>query len=515
MNVRYPTIALLLAVGIGLVAWGSSGSLRADDRLPERPNIVVFLVDDMGWQDTSVAFGPTTTEWNKSYRTPNMERLAREGVLFTDAYAACCVCSPTRTSLMTGRSPARTRITNWTSGLKKMDGNRLMTCPPDWRMAGLQPEDGFPKLPGLLAELGYVTIHSGKAHFGAASSKGADPTNLGFQVNIAGSRHGSPAGYHPNPKWLQNHPGLEAYQGTQINLNDAITLEANKAVNRALQQGKPFFLHLAHYAVHAPIQAIPPYVDRYRAAGLPDPEARYASLIESMDASLGAVLANLQQQGVLRSTVILFLSDNGGLSNHSRATTGGRFVLDRHNTPLRAGKGCAYEGGTRIPMIAWWPGHFPAAKRVSNPVITMDLFDTVLELAGMSTDAIDALDSDGQSLAALLHSGHESDGPAADRPLFWHYPHQWYGDIGKGDGIEPHSSVRAGRHKLYYFYSDRRWELYDLEADLSETQDLVRTEPEVAARLAALLVERMRSVEAQLPIDRKSGAAVPFPSFSP
>lgn len=475
----------------------------------QRPNLIVFLVDDMGWQDTSVPFAAEPTYWNRTYRTPNMERLAAMGCVFTDAYAACCVCSPTRTALLSGRYPARTHITNWVSTVTKRDGNHLHSCPPDWCAAGLQPNDGHPKLPAILADDGYRTIHAGKAHFGAAGTDGADPCRLGFQVNIGGSHAGSPSGYYPTPGWRDRHPGLEAYLDQDIDINAAITIEANKEIDRAVADGTPFFLHLAHYAVHTPIQAIRPFVDRYDQAGLPPVEARYASMIESMDASLGRILDNLVEEKILDNTFILFLSDNGGLSNHTRATTGGPYVLDGHNRPIRSGKGAAYEGGTRTPMIVYWPRIVRAGSRSSLPVITTDVLPTLLSVAGVPDSLRPEGALDGIDLTPILRG--ESDGDR-QRPLFWHYPHQWYRDIGVGDGIEPYSSVRRGRWKLYYFYSDRRWELYDLQADLGEERDVIKQEPGAAAELSRLLVSWLNDVGAQMPVDKSSGQAVPVPT---
>lgn len=504
------TNRLILALIVTATLSAANTKTRAAESA-DRPNIVVFLVDDMGWQDTSVPFGPEATYWNRTYRTPNMERLAAMGCVFTDTYAACCVCSPTRTSLLSGRYPARTRITNWTATVNKRDGNHLHACPPDWRAAGLQPDDGHPKLPRLLAAGGYRTIHAGKAHFGAAGTPGADPTKLGFQVNIGGSRHGSPAGYYPNPGWRQRHPGLEAYLDTDTDINAAITIEANKQIDRAVAERVPFFLHLAHYAIHTPIQAIRPYVGRYEKDGLPQVEARYASMIESMDASLGAILDKLAEKNVLDNTVVFFLSDNGGLSNHTRATTGGPYRLDGHNRPIRSGKGAAYEGGTRTPMIVYWPGVVKAGSRSAVPSVTVDILPTLLSVAGVPKDNWPRGPLDGVDLTPVLRGDVSGN---TERPLFWHYPHQWYRDIGVGDGIEPHSSVRRGRWKLYYFYSDRRWELYDLETDLEEKHEVLADHRAEARGLADLLIRWMREVDAQLPVEKATGRPVPMPQFS-
>jgi arylsulfatase A-like enzyme len=227
-----------------------------------------------------------------------------------------------------------------------------------------------------------------------------------------------------------------------------------------------------------------------------------------MDASLGAILDNLSASKVLDKTIIVFLSDNGGLSNHTRATTGDPYVLDGHNRPIRSGKGAAYEGGTRTPMIVYWPGVVKAGSRSDLPTITVDMLPTLLSMAGVPKEDRPPGPLDGVDLTPALRGLTAGD---AERPLFWHYPHQWYRDIGVGDGIEPHTSVRRGRWKLYYFYSDRRWELYDLKTDLGEAHNVLDDHRAEARALATLLVDWMKDVDAQLPVEKASGKPVPMP----
>jgi arylsulfatase A-like enzyme len=309
-----------------------------------RPNIILFLVDDLGWQDTSVPFWTDTTESNRLYRTPSMDRLAGEGMKFTQAYASA-VCSPTRISLMTGMNAARHRVKNWTlyrNGSTDAPDKSLDF--PVWNSNGLQPADSIERsvfattLPQILRDNGYYTIHCGKAHFGALTTPGANPLNLGFDVNIAGHAAGGPGsflgeknfgnaerGTHTLPWGV---PGLEKYHGDTIFLTEALTLEALSALEAALEKEKPFYLYVSHYAVHVPLEADVRFYQRYHDMGLEEPEARYASMIEGMDKSLGDIMKWIEEKQLEDNTIIIFMSDNGGLSAH------GREVYHTHTTGL-------------------------------------------------------------------------------------------------------------------------------------------------------------------------------------
>ena len=491
---------------------------NAERSTPARPNLVVFLVDNLGWQDVSLPLGEEPTPFNARYRTPTLERLAAGGVTFTNAYAASPVCTPTRTSLLTGRNPARTRITNWTL---RNDRAAQETGPksyplrsPEWRFGGLTPEDRT--LPAVLRDAGYRTAHVGKAHFGALGTAAADPTTLGFEINVAGHAAGAPGSFRGEDGYrgrgdrrVWDVPGLEAYDGTDLFLTDALTRESLAILDDFAADERPFFLHLSHYAVHVPLAGHSPYYERYLAEGLDEREAMYASMIEGVDASLAAVLARLEELGIADETIVVFLSDNGGLTYAARGKTPTGTGANTHNAPLRSGKGSAYEGGTRIPMVVGFADgaarDIDAGSRTAVPVITDDLFPTLLELARLTGAASGV---DGTSLVPLLE-GRGADFPI-DRSLCWHYPHKWGPD---GPGYDPFTSIRHGRHKLIHFYLDGSFELYDLESDLGETQNLVEDEPEVARALAAELAGWMREVDAQTPIVRETGRPLPVPAL--
>ena len=298
-------------------------------KAPSPLNVVVFIVDDLGWQDVSVAHHEDRTPFNDRYHTPNLERLAAEGVVLTDGYASAPVCSPTRTSLLTGCTPARTGITYWI-----LDKDSDTTAPnpllqaPAWRMNGLEPDSAL--LPQVLADRGYRTIHVGKAHWGAHGTPGSDPTRLGFEVNVAGHASGAPGSYRSRHHFMKSRsttdfsrsskwdvPGLEPFFDRDIYLTEALQERMVEEVDRSLTEGLPFFLHFAPYAVHTPIMANEAHLERYR--GLPPREAAYATMIESVDVALGHLLELLDERGVRDRTLVVFTSDNGGLSAHARA----------------------------------------------------------------------------------------------------------------------------------------------------------------------------------------------------
>ncbi len=489
----------------------------AVDAVPDRPNLILFIVDDMGWQDTSVPFHTERTPFNDRYRTPAMERLAAEGLVFTHAYAASPVCTPTRASILTGQNPARSRITNWTLRGDPSAKHPTLT-PPAWNRNGVTSDPATPlalhatTLAHHLHARGYRTIHCGKAHWGAIGTPGADPANLGFDVNIAGHAAGAPASYYGEDHYRKgdespwNVPGLETYHGTDVNLTEALTIEANRAIDDAVAAGEPFFMNMAHYAVHTPIMVDERFAERYRAMGLPPREVAYASMVEAMDKSLGDIVANLERHGVLDDTIIVFFSDNGGLSAHGRA---GR--AHTHNAPLRSGKGSAYEGGVRIPMIVRGPGVAAPGARTDAPAISDDLYPTFLTLGGVDPDVVDH-PIDGRDLTPLLRgdlAGGERDA-WNERPLVFHRPHQWGAG---GPGIHPCSALIRGPWKLIHFHATNRVELYNLDQDLGETNDLAERRPDLARELANELGARLRAMGAQMSIDKATGDPVPFPGW--
>jgi arylsulfatase A-like enzyme len=481
-----------------------------------KPNIVLFLVDDMGWQDTSVPFHTGVTELNRRYRTPNMERLARGGMKFTQAYA-CSVCSPTRVSLMTGLNAARHRVTNWTLRKNASNDRRHPTLAfPKWNVNGLSPVKGIERtvhakaLPAFLRDAGYRTIHVGKAHFGAIGTPGADPRNIGFDINIGGHAAGGPGSFLGTQNFSANWrkgdrvwdvPGLDKYHGKDIFLTEALTIEANRAVDQAVEDGKPFFLYMSHYAVHVPFAEDSRFYQKYRRAGLDHTESMYAAMVEGMDKSLGDILDNVQRHGLSDNTIVLFMSDNGGLSAHGR---GGK--PHSHNKPLSSGKGSAHEGGVRVPMIVHWPGVTKAGSISKQPVIIEDFFPTILEMAGLHDIQQVGGVIDGRSFVSLLRGEHDES--RGERPLFWHFPNNWGP---KGPGIGPSSSIRRGAWKLIYYYDTQRFELFNVEKDISEEHDLADDYSDMLDSLARELRSYLQEAEAQFPIDKNSGEPILIP----
>ncbi|MGV8138888.1 MAG: sulfatase [Mangrovibacterium sp.] len=479
-----------------------------------KPNIIVFLVDDMGWQDTSVPFWKQKTPLNEKFSTPAMERLASQGMKFTQAYA-CSVCTPSRVSLMSGMNAARHRVTNWTLDRNvSTDKQDDILQFPDWNLNGAQPADSIENsvcitaLPQLLKDNGYFTIHCGKAHFGTTGTPAANPSVLGFDINIAGHAAGAPATYQglknfgndenglPLNKWAV--PGLQKYHGQDIHLSEALTIEAKHALDSALAVHKPFFLYMAHYAVHTPIEADSRFYRKYLDRGYPEVEARYASMIEGMDKSLGDLMDYLEEKGIEENTIVLFMSDNGGLSAHTRAGE-----LHTHNKPLNSGKGSAYEGGIREPMIVKWPGVVKGGTRNDDPVIIEDFFPTILEMAGVSEWTSKQV-VDGVSFVQAL----KQEGNITGRDLFWHYPNKWGAE---GPGIGTTSSIRSGDWKLIYWYKDQHMELFNIKNDLGEQDNQAKQHPEIVKDLAKKLGNYLRKVDAQRPVLKESGKVVPWP----
>jgi arylsulfatase A-like enzyme len=490
-------------------------SCKKQNLTASKPNIIFFLVDDLGWQDTSVPFHKDTTHFNKTYHTPNMERLARQGMKFTQAYATC-VCSPTRISIMTGMNAARHRVTNWT--LKKdqiTDGKDSLLQVPNWNMNGLNITEGINNtvivntLPEILKRENYFTIHIGKAHFAAMDTPCANPINCGFDVNIAGHAAGAPGSYNGSTYFGNNKdgvpkndwavPGLEKYHGQDINLSEALTLEAKNILDTVIEKSQPFYLYMSHYAVHTPIQKDTRFFQKYLNVGLDSTEAKYASMIEGMDKSLGDLLDYLDEKRIADNTIILFMSDNGGLSAVAR---GGE--KHKHNAPLKSGKGSAYEGGILEPMLVKWPDKVQVNSVCHDYLIIEDFFPTILEMAGVENrKTIQTID--GHSFTPLLFQKKINN---INRPLFWHYPNIW-GPT--GPGIDAYSAVRLGDWKLVYFHKEQQFELYNLKNDLGEENNLVDINNEKRKELSVTLGDFLREVDAQMPIDKRTGLTIPWP----
>jgi len=469
-----------------------------------RPNIVLIVVDDMGWQDTSVPFHSSVTDLNRRYRTPAMERLAAEGAKLTDAHASA-VCSPSRVSLMTGMNASRHGVTNWTLHRDRSPDQRHPSLElPAWPLNGLAPSPGTPRtvvarcLPELLREAGYRTIHVGKAHFGARGTPGEDPRALGFDINVAGHAAGGPGSFLGEKGYgagwrggeaVWDVPGLEEHKAAGTYLTEALTLEAVQAVEGAVKERRPFFLHLAHYAVHAPWETDPRFAARYEAAGLKGRELALATMIEGVDKSVGDVLAALDRLGVAGDTLVILVSDNGAPAEVPR------------NLPLRGHKLSCHEGGSRVPALARWPGRIRAGLVDATPVLIEDLFPTVLEAAGVAFAGKVPQVVDGRSWVPHLTGGARL---PADRPLVFHFPNN-YGGQG------PFSALRLGDWRLVFHHATGALELYDLAADLGESRDLSASRPDKLRELAGVLSRELASRGALMPARRSDGTRVSLP----
>ena len=483
----------------------------------QRPNIILFLVDDMGWQDTSVPFWNRETLFNQLYETPNMERLAQQGMKFTQAYA-CTVSSPSRCSLLSGMNAARHRVTNWTLERDTpTDKDDSVIEIPAWHVNGMAQVPGVPaatqitSFVQILKDKGYHTIHCGKAHFGAVDTPGADPRHFGFDVNIAGHAAGGLASYlgkdnfgndaEDHPLAYNAVPDLEAYHGKDIFITEALTREALRALENNRASGKPFFLNMAHHAVHIPIQADHRFYQKYLDKGMDTTEAAYASMIEGMDKSLGDIMDWLEVKDLAENTIILFMSDNGGLSITNR---GG--VPNTHNVPLNSGKGSAYEGGIREPMIVSWPGVVAPNTQTQEFVIIEDFFPTILEMAGIRRyKTVQTVD--GISFVPILKG--EKQKHAESRCLYWNFPNLWRAPF--GPGIDATCSIREGDWKLIYYYRSGKKELFNIRENIGETDNCALAQPERVASLSAKLGRYLRSVNAQRPTFIATGLPVPWP----
>ncbi len=458
--------------------------------IAERPlNVVLIVIDDLGWTDTG-AYGSTF------YETPNIDRLAAEGVRFTQFYTASPVCSPTRASLMTGKHPARLDLTNWIGG----EQNGLLTQAEYIRRLPLEEVT----VGEAFRDAGYATGYVGKWHLGG---EGHLPAAQGFDFTFAVNHAGQPGSYFPpyeNPNWpITNVPDLEG------DLEDAyLTDRLTDVTLEFLQRHRdaPFFFVLSHYAVHTPLEAKPEIVARYeaRAEALPDigeagfaaehesetklrqDHPTYAAMIQSTDESAGRILAKLEELAIDDRTIVVFVSDNGGLSTLTRRS----FNQATANVPLRAGKGWLYEGGIRAPLIVKWPGRAEGQRVVDVPAQSSDLYPTLLQMAGLSPRL--AQHRDGVSLAGPMEGGSSPERP----DLFWHFPHY------HGSGNRPGAAVRAGDLKLIEWFEDGSVELYDLSEDLGETRDLADERPAVAEDLRGRLERWRESVGANMPTRR-------------
>ena len=456
---RILPLAFLFAIGL----------LPRVDAATDAPqtNVVLFLIDDLGWQDLG-CYG------SDYYQTPNIDRLARDGMRFTDGYAACNVCSPTRAAIMTGKYPARLLLTQWLPAGRWSHTKHKMR---EGRYVSNLPLEEI-TIAEALREAGYRTAFLGKWHLGTETYY--YPQHQGFDVNVGGRDYGAPGSYfYPfKGSWQIPTTGQTLYKESPLSgkkgdyLVDRLAEEAENFIRANAEQ--PFFLMLSHYAVHTPLQGKPNKVTRYakvakdQRQGKPD----YAAMVESVDESVGRVMRTLRELQLAERTLVIFTSDNGGFA---RATD---------NSPLRANKGSNYEGGLRVPVIIQWPGHAQAGTVSSEPVISPDFYPTILAATGQKLRPHQHLD--GKNLVPVLSGGN-----LQREAIYWHYPH-----YNKHPQSFPSGVIRAGNWKLIEHFETGKLSLFNLAKDLGETHDLSNQEPARTARLLSQLKAWRASVGA-------------------
>jgi len=433
-----------------------------------QPNIVLFLIDDLGWKDVG-CYG------SNYYKTPNIDRLAARGVRFTNGYAACAVCSPTRAAILTGKYPARLMLTEWLPSGRwnpkaKLRSGRFLRALPLEEIT----------LAEALRKGGYRTLHVGKWHLGGPPF--SLPPQHGFDVNVGGSEHGAPGHYfYPyTGSWKIPTTNERVQKITLPNgkegeyLTDRLTSEALALIEQ--DHEKPFFLHFSHYAVHTPFQAKENITKKYEKI----PEAKrqgkpvYAAMVQSVDESVGRIMDTLKKLNKLKDTLVIFTSDNGG------------FAKATNHAPLRGNKGCYYEGGVRVPFIIHWPAVAKAGHVSKVPVISMDLYPTCLTAAGLPPHP--AQHRDGLNLIPLA----KGSGTLKRDALHWHYPH-----YNSHPSSVPSSVLRKGDWKLIETFDPEGVELYHLGRDLSETTNLAASEPAKLAELRQELADWRKKVGAE------------------
>lgn len=452
------------------------------------PNVIVFLLDDFGWSDWEQNGAPTGSVF---YETPNMNRLASEGMYFPNGYASTPVCSPTRGALMSGQAPAFNKLSDWITG----SGDNGQTIrEAEW--VKRLPTD-LPNWPRTMSECGYRSIHVGKWHLGSGTEPAANPLNHGFDINIGGNQFGTPPAperYFASAGGFTNLPNMGADVAPQGSyLTDVLTEQAVAQIKDAASSDTAFAMYLSHYAVHGPIQAPVATVAKYQAKLDNNPgtdwqghtNPTYAAMIEHVDLSIGAIMDTLldpdgdptTDDSIAENTLVILTADNGGL------------LPVTSNRPLRDGKGGTYEGGIREPWIFWSPGNVDAGVVNPEPIVTHDIFPTVLSYAGVPTPANHEVN--GADLTPLLTGAPFE----RMRPFTFHYPH-WSPNNQIG---EPYSAIRKGDWKLVYTYANKNWELYNLATNAGETNNLIASEEDRHAVLSWMLGSELEALDANYP----------------
>ena len=480
-NMKFNINTINTILGISSLSISCINAQNSDNNQYKSPNVVLFLVDDYGWNDLSCT-------GSSFYETPNIDRIAKQGTMFVNNYAACSVSSPSRASILTGKTPARHGITNWIGdsfGVETAQKNNTKIIQPQFKEQLPTSETTLVK---SLKENGYSTFIAGKWHLGNLS-----PLEYGFDVNKGGWEQGRPDSYF-SP---YNNPVLkDGPAGEDLTLR--LAKETVSYINSQSNSDKPFFAFLSFYAVHSPIQTTQEkwsyFRDKAEKKGIADSgfiidrtlpvrqthdNPVYAGLISSLDDAVGMVLDELERLNMTDNTIIVFTSDNGGVSSGDNYSSS--------NLPLRGGKGRQWEGGTRVPMFIMAPGNKLQGKKVTTPSIHMDIYPTILDLANIPSKPKQHID--GVSLKPLIYNN----GTINNRALFWHYPH--YGN----QGGEPAAHVREGDWKLIKYWEDSRIELYNLKNDIGEINCIANKYPKKVKELEQKLNKWLKETGASIP----------------
>ena len=453
-----------------------SSPLASNPSKSAKPNVILLLVDDLGWKDVGFM-------GSKFYETPNIDNLAKNGMIFTNAYAACAVCSPTRASIQTGRYPARIGVTDWIRARFQVKDGELAIPPPyeENRNKKLRtPTNPYwmdheeITIAELLKESGYFTCHIGKWHLGPDDYY---PEKQGYDVNIAGCDMGQPVNYfdpYSNKEGV-SFPTLKSRKEGEY-LVDRLADELVTVIKQ--NKDKPFFINMCYYAVHTPIQGKPELINKYEAKNKVDDQkhAVYASMVESVDHAVGKLIQVLKEEKMLDNTLILFFSDNGGL------------IGPTSNKPLRSGKGYPYEGGIREPMFVYWKGVIQPGLKSDLPVSSVDILPTICSVTNTSlpNKAID-----GRDISPLF-----AEKQMDEVPLYWHFPHY------RGKDVVPYSIIRDGEWKLIKRYEGHEFELFNLKNDLGEMKEVSKQFPNKVNSLNKKLEDWLKYTNAKLPVKK-------------
>ncbi len=460
---------------------------------PEKPNILLIVVDDLGYTDLH-CYGAGIVE------TPNVDKLAAEGVRFTNAYVSCPVCSPTRASLLTGKNPVAVDITDWIPGHQEgriQPWHKFIVPEFNWEL----PLEEI-TIAEKLKEKGYNTASIGKWHLGG---EGYLPAEQGFDLNIAGNHKGMPPTYYypyfvdsataAKNHWLNFKLTHLEFTDDSLYLTDRLTNEALSYIEK--QKDSAFFLYLPFYTVHTPIEGRKDLVEKYdqKSANSNDSIVRYShflAMVECMDENVGRILTKLDELGIRENTAIFFVSDNGGLIRKGSKEMGQQnHYLASYNAPLRAGKGTLYEGGLRVPTIITWPEKFKKGIVSDELIISTDIYPTIMDLLGLPIE---------ENIEGISLLNHLAEGEAIERETFyWHYPHY--------HKTNPGSVIRDGDFKLIHYYEDERLELYNLKEDIAESVNLAGKMPEMADSLFQKLNVWLENENAKMP--------TPNPAYNP